>query len=88
MRLKISALRCIERIGGDYVDVRRSLSNQIVQPYFVADVSLILERGRWKTLLRLNNAFDEVYAASGFLDRTGHFPGTPREAFVEISRRW
>jgi iron complex outermembrane receptor protein len=49
---------------------------------------LILERGRWKTLLRLNNAFDEVYAASGFLDRTGHFPGTPREAFVEISRRW
>jgi iron complex outermembrane recepter protein len=64
-------------VGGDYVDVRRSLSNQIVQPYFVADVSLILERGPWKTLLRVNNAFDEVYAASGFIDRTGHFPGTP-----------
>jgi iron complex outermembrane recepter protein len=75
-------------VGGDYVDVRRSLSNQIVQPYFVADVSLILERGPWKTLLRINNALDEVYAASGFIDRTGHFPGTPREAFIEISRRW
>jgi iron complex outermembrane recepter protein len=75
-------------VGGDYVDVRRSLSNQIVQPYFVADVSLIFERGPWKTLLRVNNALDEVHAASGFIDRTGHFPGTPREAFVEISRRW
>ncbi len=75
-------------VGGDYVDVRRSLSNQIVQPYFVADASVILERGSWRTLLRVNNVFDETYAASGFIDRTGHFPGSPREAFIEISRRW
>ena len=87
-RYQIPALGLALAVGGDYVDVRRSLSNQIVQPYFVADVSLIFERGPWKTLLRVNNALDEIYAASGFIDRTGHFPGTPREAFVEISRRW
>ncbi len=75
-------------LGGDYVDVRRSLSNQIVKPYFVADFSLIFERPAWKGLLRVNNVFDEVYAASGFIDRTGHFPGAPREAFLELARRW
>jgi iron complex outermembrane receptor protein len=87
-RYQFPSLGLALAVGGDYVDVRRSLSNQVVQPYFVADVSLILERGPWKTLLRVNNASDEVYATSGFIDRTGHFPGTPREAFVEISRRW
>jgi iron complex outermembrane receptor protein len=87
-RYQFPSLGLALAVGGDYVDVRRSLSNQIVQPYFVADVSLLFERGPWKTLLRINNAFDEVYAASGFLDRTGHFPGAPREAFVEVSRRW
>jgi iron complex outermembrane receptor protein len=75
-------------IGGDYVDVRRSLSNQIVRPYFVADASVIVERGPWKTLLRINNVANEVYAASGFIDRTGHFPGAPSEVFFELSRRW
>jgi iron complex outermembrane receptor protein len=87
-RYQFPAIGLAFALGGDYVDVRRSLSNQVVQPYFVADVSVILERGPWKTLLRINNALDEVHAASGFIDRTGHFPGTPREAFVELSRRW
>jgi iron complex outermembrane receptor protein len=75
-------------LGGDYVDVRRSLSNQIVPAYFVVDASLIYERAAWRALLRINNVLDEIYAASGFIDRTGHFPGTPFEAFVEISRKW
>ena len=75
-------------LGGDYVDVRRSLSNQRVPAYLVFDASLISERGPWSALLRVNNLLDKTYAASGFSDRTGHFPGAPREAFVEISRRW
>jgi iron complex outermembrane receptor protein len=74
--------------GGDYVDVRRSISGQIVQPYFIADASIIWERGPWSALLRTNNLFDETYAASGFIDRTGHFPGAPREVFVELGRKW
>ena len=29
-----------------------------------------------------------TYASSGFIDRTGHFPGAPRSVFVELTRRW
>jgi iron complex outermembrane receptor protein len=39
-------------------------------------------------LLRVDNLFDETYAASGFIDRTGHFPGEPRSVFLEVSREW
>lgn len=87
-RYQFPAIGFALAFGGDYVDVRRSLSNQVVRSYFVTDASLIVERGPWKALLRVNNIFDETYAASGFIDRTGHFPGSPREAYLEISRRW
>jgi iron complex outermembrane receptor protein len=87
-RYQYPAIGLALAFGGDYVDVRRSLSNQIVKPYFVSDFSLILERSTWQALLRVNNVFNEVYAASGFIDRTGHFPGAPREAFLELGRRW
>ncbi|MDO8409043.1 MAG: TonB-dependent receptor [Phenylobacterium sp.] len=75
-------------LGGDYVDVRRSLSDQKVRPYLVFDASIIYTRGPWRTLLRIDNLTDEVYAASGFTDRTGHFPGAPRSVFLELSRAW
>ena len=75
-------------LGGDYVDVRRSLSNQKVRPYFVFDASIIYTTGPWRALVRIDNLTDEVYAASGFIDRTGHFPGEPRSVFLELSRKW
>ena len=75
-------------LGGDYVDVRRSLSNQKVRPYLVLDASIIYTRGPWRALVRIDNLTDEVYAASGFIDRTGHFPGAPRSVFLELSRQW
>ncbi len=75
-------------LGGDYVDVRRSLSNQKVRPYTIFDASIIYEPGPVKLLLRVDNLLDEVYAASGFIDRTGHFPGEPRSVFLEISKSW
>jgi iron complex outermembrane receptor protein len=75
-------------LGGDYVDVRQSLSGQKVRPYTVFDASVIWEPKPVKVLLRVDNLFDETYAASGFIDRTGHFPGAPRSVFVEVSRRW
>lgn len=74
--------------GGDYVSARQSLSGQRVKPYTVYDASLIYERADWRVLLRVDNLFDKSYAASGFISRTGHFPGEPRSAFVEIGRRW
>mgnify|MGYP002780808607 FL=1 len=70
--------------GGDHVSERISLSNQVVQAYTVYDASLTWTRGPVEWLLRVDNLFDETYAASGFTDRTGHFPGEPRSAFVEV----
>ena len=75
-------------LGGDYVSERRSLDDQRVKPYLVFDASLIWERGPWRALLRVDNLFDKTYAASGFLTRSGHFPGEPRTAFLEVTRRW
>jgi len=75
-------------LGGDYVDLRQSLSGQKVRPYTVFDASIIWEPEPFKVLLRVDNLFDETYAVSGFIDRTGHFPGAPRSVFVEVSRRW
>jgi iron complex outermembrane receptor protein len=75
-------------LGGDYVDVRQSLSNQKVRPYLVFDASIIYTAGPWRALVRIDNLTDEVYAASGFIGRTGHFPGEPRSVFLELSRQW
>lgn len=75
-------------LGGDYVSKRISLSGQPVKPYMVFDASLIWERGPYRALLRVDNIFDKTYAASGFSDRSGHFPGEPRSAFVELSYKF
>ena len=74
--------------GGDYVDVRQSLSGQKVRPYVVFDASLIYEVEDWRALVRIDNVFDETYAVSGFISRTGHFPGEPRSIFLELTRTW
>lgn len=73
-------------LGGDYVDVRQSLSGQKVRPYTVLDASIIWEPEPFKLILRVDNLLDEEYASSGFIERTGHFPGDPRSVFLEVSR--
>ncbi|WP_332818810.1 TonB-dependent siderophore receptor [Sphingopyxis sp.] len=74
--------------GGDYVAKRISLSNQSINPYFVFDGSVNWTRGPWDVRLRVDNIFDKTYAASGFNDRGGHFPGEPRSAFVEVGYKF
>ena len=83
-RYQLPELGLAFAFGGDYVGERVSLSNQIVQAYTVYDASVTWTRGPLEWLLRVDNVFDETYAASGFIDRTGHFPGEPRSAFVEV----
>lgn len=75
-------------LGGDYVSRRTSLSNQTIDPYFVWDGSVSYTRGPWEFRLRVDNLFDKTYAAAGFNDRGGHFPGEPRSAFVEAEYRF
>jgi iron complex outermembrane receptor protein len=87
-RYQVPAWNTAFAFGGDYVDVRTSLSGQKVRPYTIFDASVIYEIADWKAMLRVDNLFDETYASSGFSDRTGHFPGDPRSVFVELTRKW
>ncbi len=75
-------------LGGDYVDVRQNLQGTKVRPYMVFDASIIWEPKPYRFLLRVDNVLNEEYGASGFLDRTGHFPGEPVSVFLEASRRF
>ena len=83
-----TAIRTAFAFGGDYVGEQLSLSGQTVQDYFVFDSSIIWDAGPVEVLLRIDNLFDKTYAESGFLSRTGHFPGDPRSVFVEVTKRW
>lgn len=75
-------------LGGDYVAKRISLSNQPINPYMVFDASVTWTSGPVEMRLRVDNLLDKTYAASGFNDRGGHFPGEPRSAFVEAGYRF
>lgn len=74
--------------GLDYVGERISFSGQDVEPYVTFDVSWIttLDSG-WELQFNVRNLFDEEYAASGFIARTGHFPGEPRTVVAQVTRR-
>ena len=87
-RYQIPSINTAFAIGGDYVSERVSFSDQTVQSYFVADATIIWDNGDFDVLIRASNLFDKEYAVSGFLSRTGHFPGDPRSVFLEISRKW
>ncbi|WP_220474099.1 TonB-dependent siderophore receptor [Aurantiacibacter xanthus] len=83
-RYQFPALGLAAALGGDYVSDRLSISSQRVKPYMTFDASLIYETGPYRAMLRVDNLFDATYAASGFVDRTGHFPGEPRSVFLEV----
>lgn len=87
-RYQITQYNLALAFGGDYVDDRLSLSGQTVKSYFIADASIIYEVDDYSVLLRVDNLFDKEYAESGFLARTGHFPGETRSAFVEVSYKF
>lgn len=87
-RYQVPAIDTAFAFGGDYVSDRISLSGQPVNSYFVADASIIYSPGPFEVLIRGDNLFDEEYAESGFIERTGHFPGAPRSVFVELIKRW
>jgi iron complex outermembrane receptor protein len=87
-RYQLPELGLAAAFGGDYVSERLSIDGQRVKPYMVFDASLIYETGALRALLRVDNLFDKTYAASGFIERTGHFPGEPRSVFLEVGYRF
>lgn len=74
-------------LGSEYVGERLSIEGQRVKPYVIFDASVIQQvTPQLSVLLRVDNIFDKTYTASGFIARTGHFPGEPRTVFAEL--RW
>ncbi|KAB8318356.1 TonB-dependent receptor [Tolypothrix campylonemoides VB511288] len=71
--------------GADHVGDRVSLDGQAVKAYTVFDASWQARWKQWGVQVNVKNLFDKVYAASGFNERGGHFPGEPRRVYVQAS---
>jgi len=87
-RYQVQAIRTAFAFGGEYVSERISIDGQKVQPYAIFDASIIKDFGPVRAMLRIDNLFDKTYAASGFITRSGHFPGEPRTVFLELRTRF
>lgn len=83
-RYQVPAIDTAIAFGGEYVSRRISLSGQAVKPYTLFDASLTKGLGFAELMLRVDNIFDKVYAASGFSAQSGHFPGEPRTFLAEL----
>ncbi|NZA26814.1 TonB-dependent receptor [Luteimonas sp. SJ-92] len=82
-RYELPALRSSVGFGADYVDERLSIGGQRVKPYTIYDLSWQTHWDGWHFQANIKNLFDKVYAASGFIERTGHFPGEPRRLYLQ-----
>ncbi|WP_334184457.1 TonB-dependent siderophore receptor [Novosphingobium sp.] len=87
-RYQVPAIGTAFAIGGEHVSRRVSLSGQAVKPYTTFDASITKSLGFAELLLRVDNIFDKVYAASGFSAQSGHFPGEPRTFLAELRFRF
>lgn len=82
-RVDIPAIDSAVTFGVNYVSEQVSFSNQRVKPFVVYDLGWT---SVWKDVefqINVKNLFDKSYAISGFIDRTGHFPGAPREIVAQ-----
>lgn len=84
-RYELPALRSAIAFGADHVGERISIDGQAVKTYTVFDASWQTRWNEWKFQLNIKNLFDKVYAASGFITRTGHFPGEPRRIYLQAA---
>ena len=87
-RYQVPVLRTAFALGGEHVSRRISLSGQAVRPYTIFDASITHQLGFAELMLRIDNIFDKVYAASGFSAQTGHFPGEPRTVLAELRAKF
>jgi iron complex outermembrane receptor protein len=74
--------------GVSFVSEQISFSGQQVQPYAIVDLAWRTSWKEYQLQVNVRNLFDNDYAESGFLNRTGHFPGDPRTVRVEVATRF
>lgn len=83
-RYALPALNSSVAVGADYVSEQFNLSGQRVKPFTVYDASWVTSWNAWELQLNVRNIFDKRYFVSGFIDRTGNFPGAPREVIAQL----
>ena len=83
-RYDIDVINSSIALGVDYVSEQFSFNGQRVKPYTVLDGSWTTDWRDFTLQLNVNNILDETYAVSGFQERTGHFPGAPREFIFQL----
>lgn len=81
-RYELPTLLSSFAMGIDYVGEQISIGGQAVKSYTVFDISWQTEWQSWLVQLNVKNVFDKTYASSGFIARTGHFPGEPRRIYL------
>lgn len=74
--------------GAEYKGEQIGIQGDPVNDYTVFDASWQSQFEAWKLQINLRNLFDKTYAESGFITRTGHFPGEPRRVTVTLSREF
>ncbi|MFC4656764.1 TonB-dependent siderophore receptor [Rheinheimera marina] len=83
-RYDLPALNSAISAGMDYVAEQLSIDGQKVKPYTVFDLSWQTHWQQWTVQANVKNLFDKTYATSGFIARTGHFPGEPRRLMLQL----
>lgn len=71
--------------GLNYVSEQISLGDQKVKPLTVFDMSWTSRIDDVLFSVNVNNLFDKEYAVSGFSERNGHFPGSPRTIIAQMT---
>ena len=87
-RYELPQLNSSISAGLDYVDEQMSLGGLPVKPYTIYNMAWQTQYQNWQWQLSVKNLFDKEYASSGFITRTGHFPGEPRRIYVSAKYRF
>lgn len=74
--------------GAEYKGEQIGIQGDPVHDYTIFDASWQSQFDAWKLQINLRNLLDETYAESGFITRTGHFPGEPRRITATLSREF
>lgn len=74
--------------GAEYKGEQVSIQGDPVPAYSVFDASWQTQFENWKLQVNVRNLLDEEYAESGFIFRTGHFPGEPRRVVATLTRNF
>ncbi|HDZ32012.1 MAG TPA: TonB-dependent siderophore receptor [Pseudoalteromonas sp.] len=87
-RFGLDSINSSIAFGANYVSEQVSSDGQKVKPFTVFDMSWTSRFDDVLLSVNINNLFDKEYAVSGFSQRNGHFPGSPREIVGQITYKF